>query len=78
MSTNENQTLRVFFKRAESIKTAEGLQVDPKTLSAVIPETAEVTLGKRNISVKHEGKGFFWGVESVTRVINEATQEVVW
>lgn len=78
MSTNQNQTLRIFFKRPESIKTAEGLEVDPKTLSAVIPTTAEVTLGKKNISVKHQGKGFFWGVDSIDHVINEKTKQKVW
>jgi len=82
MSTDQNQTpqeeLRIFFKRPESIKTAEGLKVDAETLSAVIPETAEVTLGKKNISVKHQGKGFFWGVDSINRVINERTKKQVW
>lgn len=82
MSTNRNQTpqpsLRIFFKRSESMKTAEGLDVDQETLSAAIPSTAQVNLGKRNIFINYEGKGFFWGVDSVARVIDEDTKKTVW
>jgi hypothetical protein len=80
---SQGQTLEtdheIYFKNAESVQTAQGLKaIDQTKKSAIIPKGAEITFNRRNISVRHDGKNFYWSRDSVQSVINKETRTEVW
>lgn len=79
MDTNQNTgTLVVHFTKPGPIKNAEGLPVNMETSTVTIPKDAFVKINPRTLHIQHEGRGYYFGINSGARVLDENTQKVLW
>ena len=79
MDTNQNTgTLVVHFTKPGPIQNAEGLPVDLETNTATIPKEAFVDIKPRTLHIRHEGKAYYFGIDSGVKVRDKFTQEILW
>ena len=79
MDTNQNTgTLVAHFTKPGPIQNAEGLPVDLEARTVTIPKEAFVDIKPRTLHIQHEGKGYYFGIDSGVRVLDKNTQKVLW